>query len=357
MRKPLVVVTGVAADAMDEAMLSLSWDAPRAVTVRHRIDPWTQVLTRTVSDVDGIVERAETELAHACVTCAVREDVLPTLERLSADDRYESLIACLPTGAAADQVSAVLAGRSRLSSRLRLATVVAALTAQQVVPDLLGDDLLCERDVHSGPDDRRGHGEVACALVEAADAVVLTGDEAGQEELDLVRALARPETTIHRGIEELGASSVDARRDHRRAAAWCATAGTPPLPPLGPSLAWRLDLSAERAFHPQRLLDQVSRLGGGRHRSRGCFWVPTRPWLLGEWAGAGGQLSIGSGGEWGTQPPRTRLIMTGIGRPPADLVAAFDDLLLTPQEDRRAGGWCSTEDGLEPWLGLIGRVA
>lgn len=63
MRTPLVVATGIDAIAMDAALLSLSWDMPGAVVVRHRIDPHSEVLGRTVSDAHGVVEQEEIPLA------------------------------------------------------------------------------------------------------------------------------------------------------------------------------------------------------------------------------------------------------------------------------------------------------
>jgi hypothetical protein len=105
-------------------------------------------------------------------------------------------------------------------------------------------------------------------------------------------------------------------------------------------------------------VDQIERLGGGPHRSRGSFWVPTRPGDQLEWSGAGGQLSIGCYSPWGRRTPVTRLLVTGIGTPPDDLAAAFEDVLLTPAEailDHRS--WDVHEDGLEPWLGDIRDVA
>ena len=99
MRTPVVLLTGVDPEAMATAMVSLQFDLPNAVAVRHRIrhlaDDWS-VLRRTVSDVTGVVERHEVELDHACVSCAIREDVLPTLERLAADGRWASIVAHLP---------------------------------------------------------------------------------------------------------------------------------------------------------------------------------------------------------------------------------------------------------------------
>ncbi|WP_210652087.1 GTP-binding protein [Nocardioides sp. SYSU D00065] len=354
MRVPLVVVTGVDPAAIDAAMLSLSWDLPRAVAVRHVIDPESQVLTRTVSDAQGIVEREDIPLEHACVSCALREDILPTLERVARDRRWSTIVAALPAGTEAAQLGSVLATNSRLARHIRLSTVVSALGGEHLVHDLLADDLLRERGWHSNPWDDRGVGEVACAQVEYADLVVVDRDPTRQAR-DLLRALARPEVAVVPGFDRLeGAALAAHRHQHRPADAWRSPAVTAELPTLGESRAWRLHLTSDRPFHPERLLDQIERLGTGAHRSRGCFWVPTRPGVALEWSGAGGQLSIGSHSSWGRRTPLTRLIFTGVGTAPTELAAAFDDLLLSPDElNRDPRRWDVLEDGLEPWLGDI----
>jgi G3E family GTPase len=359
MRTPLVVVTGVDRQAMDSAMMSLSWDLPRAVAVRHWIDPASQVLTRVVSDASGVLEREEIALEHACVSCALREDILPTLERLAQDPRWQTIVSCLPVGTEADQLGHVLARDTRLARRLRLSSVVTALGATRLAEDLLSDDLLRHRDLHTNPDDERGLGEVACAQVEYADVLVLQEDP-GAEAVDLVRALARPEALLIAGADQVVGEALAGRRHrHERTSAWCSPLLQEELPLLGRSSAWRLGLSSPRAFHPERLLDQIERLGTGRHRSRGCFWVPTRPDLALEWGGAGGQLSIGVHGTVGRGTPQTRLLFTGVGCFPQDgLVEAFEGLLVTSTEARLdPQTWDVAEDGLEPWLGDIREVA
>lgn len=358
MRTPLLVVTGVDPAAMDSAMLSLAWDLPRAVAVRHRIDPESQILTRTVSDTSGVLEQEQIPLEHACVTCALREDIVPTLERLGRDDRWSAIVAGLPTGTEAGQLAHILGRDSRLARHLKLSSVVNAVGTDHLVRDLLSDDLLRERGLHTNPGDDRGVGEVAGAQIEFADLIVLDGDP-GPEGSDLVRALARPDAQFVTGASQLDAATIAAQRHQQSlTSAWCSPDLDVDLPPLGESHAWRLDLSSPRPFHPERLLDQIERLGTGPHRSRGSFWVPTRPGSVLEWSGAGGQLSIGSYSTWGRRTPATRLIFTGLGTTRTELVAAFEDLLLTPTEallDQRS--WDVLEDGLEPWLGDIRDVA
>lgn len=358
MRTPVVVVTGVDPVVMDTALMSLSWDLPRAVSVRHRIDPHSQILTRIVSDASGILEQEHIRLEHACVSCALREDIVPTLERLARDDRWSSIVSGLPAGTEAGQLAHILATSSRLARRLKLSSVVAAVGSGNLVQDLLSDEQLCDRGVHTNPDDDRGAGEVGCAQIEFADVVVLDADP-GTEATDLVRALARPGVPLVTGADQLDGTALSEQRHlHSLTAAWCSPEFGVGLPPLDGDHAWRLDLASRRPFHPDRLLDQIERLGTGVHRSRGTFWSPTRPGAVLEWSGAGGQLSIGSYSRWGRQTPATRLIFIGVGTPPPDLAAAFEELLLTPAEallDPRS--WDVLEDGLEPWLGDIRDVA
>jgi G3E family GTPase len=341
---PVVLVTGVDPEAMASTVVGLQFDLPGAVAVRHDIDPEEQTLTRTVSDVSGLVEREVLDLDHACVACALREDVVPTILRLATSGRWDSLLVHLPVGASAHQVCAVLEDRTEA----RVSGVVAALAAEGAIEDLLGDVLLRERGLHSAADDARGIGEVGCAMVEYADAVVLVGT-ASAAATDLARALARPDAPV------VSSSALDVSalsHDQARTAAWVAADRTAELEPLPSERVWRVELRSERAFHPDRLLEELERLGGGRHRSRGCFWLPTRPGRTLVWDGSGGQLSVGDGGAW-TGPARTRLVLTGVGAAPQHLEAAFEEMLVRPGERSSL----LAEDGFEPWLGPLRDVA
>jgi G3E family GTPase len=359
MRTPVVVVTGIDRAAMDSVMMGFLWDLQHAVAVQHCIDPWNQTLTRVVSDITGVIESETISLEHACISCALREDILPTLERLGRDGRWRSIVACLPIAAEAEQLGQLLARNPRFARHLRLATIVAAADPDGLAGDLLGDGLLRERDLHSNPGDDRGVGEAHSSLLEYADLVVLTSPPA-QRDAHLVEALIRPGVPIVIGAENIDVDAVVAgRSSHADALAWRMPIGRSVIPPLpGGSTAWRIDLSSPRPFHPDRLVEQISRLGEGEHRSRGCFWLPTRPGLTAQWDGAGGQLSIGPHPLSGHHPPITRLVFTGLGQVPAGLVAAFDDLLVTPAEEGNGSRtWRVAEDGLEPWLGDIEHAA
>lgn len=358
MRRPLVVVTGVSPRATSSLALILTLDLPDAVVVRHRIDPEQQVLSRVVSDSTGILERAQTTLAHACVTCALREDILPTLERLARNPQWGAIISVLPAGAEATQLGAAITHEPRFARLLKVSSVVTAVGSERPIEDLIGDGLLRDHGRHFSPDDDRGVGEVACAQVEYAD-VIVAEEPLGPNASDLVRALARPNATLIDGAVNVdGTTLTKARHSHAQAMAWHAPVADGPLPDLAHSRAWRLDLSSHRPFHPERLLDRIELLGGGEYRSRGCFWVPSRPNLALEWAGSGGQLSIGIYNEWENEIPRTRLIFTGLGSAPTHLGPQFEEALASPSE-LRSGAFSDDvlEDGLEPWLGDISDIS
>ncbi|MGL5826700.1 MAG: GTP-binding protein [Nocardioides sp.] len=359
MRTPLILVTGVDADVMAARTVGLLWDLPHAVAVRHTIDAEQHVLTRVVSDATGELERAEVNLEHACVTCAIREDIIPTLGRLATDARWKSIVAHLPVGAEAQHVCNALAWDTRLARHLRVSCVLVALCGPSLEQDLLADELLRERDAHCAYDDDRGVGETAASMIEYADILALI-DDASTPGRQLISALARPNALVLGDDETVDTSRLlsGTMHSHHQSEAWVAVDRRDPLPRVDLSHAWRAEFVAARPFHPERLLERLEELGSGPHRSRGCFWLPTRPEIICEWDGAGGQLSIGSGSPWRKSARLTRLVFAGIGIQPPQLATSFRDLLLTDAEAHSHGeSWERFEDGFEPWLGPIRQVA
>lgn len=357
-RVPVVLVSGVNEAAMGSAALSLQLGLSGAVSLSHVIDATAQTLTRVVSDLAGTVERKVIDLEHACVSCAVREDIVPTLERLAAAGRWASIVACLPVTAEAVQVCRALAWAPHQASHVTIAAIVTALDGTTVADDLLGDDVLAERGLATGDDDQRGVAEVASAMVEYADVLCLT-EAPHPDELGLLSVLARPRTPVLTDPSLLDASAlVVGVHSHTRAEAWVSEVRRGPLPPLPPSGAWRLDLCSPRPFHPVRFQDCLEILGGGPRRSRGCFWLPTRPGDVCVWEAAGGQASVGATRTWDREQPLTRITVIGLDEDAAEVTAAFEQCLLTDDELAARGSiWDETWDGLEPWLGPIRHAA
>lgn len=358
---PTYLVTGVDEVATAAATIGLQWDLPDAVVVSHRIEVGTQRLHRVISDVTGVLERESLDLAHACTSCAIREDIVPTLRRLAELDRWAAIIAHLPLTTEALQVCRAvgLDDGGPGGAGVRVAAVIAALDGPSLVGTLTSDALLAELGRHTAEDDRRGLAETAGALVEYADVVTVHGD-AEDEALDLVRALARPSAVVAADGEAVPtALLVDGVHDHRETEAWVSETRSAALPPTASPAVWRLDLRSNRPFHPDRLHAHLALIGSGPHRSRGCFWLPTRPGQACGWDGAGGQVSIGALGSWGRARVHTRLVVTGLCSLTSEaereaIRSAFERSLLTDAELGPHGpSWNRPSDGFEPWLGDV----
>ena len=348
---PVLLVAGVSAEPMIAATIALQWDLPSVVVVQHSIDPAREALVRTVSDVSGIVEREEIDLEHACTSCALREDVVPTLERLAASGRWEALIAQLPVTAEPMQVCRVIESYPAAAPHVRIGAVVVALDGESLTDDLVGDDLIVERGLPVREDDPRGIAETAAAFVEYADLVSLYG-EASSEGRELVTALARPGVEVVDGLSSVDATSLLVGiHSHPESEDWvsplCAAPASRPTENV-----WTLDFRSERPFHPHRFRDNIEALGRGRRRSRGCFFLSSRPGQICQWDGAGGMLSIGPFDQWAGDRPYTRIVVVGADEGRDALEAALNACLLTEAELADAS-WPSYGDGLEPWLGPI----
>ncbi|OLT52614.1 GTP-binding protein [Cellulosimicrobium sp. CUA-896] len=379
-RTPLSVLATVDPVLRDSAVFGLVMGSPGVVVLRHDIRASEGELRRVVVDATGVVEDERVPLEHACLSCAVREDAVPTLRRLAEDGRWDHLVLALPVGAESLPVARALSAATTpgdLLDRLRLATVVAVADVDTLEHDLLDDDLVDERGIALTDDDQRAVGEVLAAQLEHADLVVTTGDLAASATgSGLVDRLRGAGTRRLDGLHALDAA--DLARGHHDAAA-----GERRAHPLGARGAgrpadvehrpgdrsWTLELRSSRPFEPERLLRRIEDLGTGRLRSRGVFHVANRPDSLCAWDGAGGQLCIGELGTWDdatnaegeTVRPHTRIVMVGSTEPDAGpgtqdvrdlLLAAFRDVLTTPDELADGGlRWLGRDDVLAPWLG------
>ena len=348
--RPVAVVTALDEVLRDSLVASLLLDAPGLVSLRYEVAEDSSALRRIVVAADGVLEDELVDLAHPCVSCAMREDAVPALARLADRPEVRGILLAPPLSADPSIVVGTLRAHE---GSWHLASALAAASADRAAEDLLGDDTLAERDLRWADGDARSVGEALAAQLEYSDLLVLEGGEdcAGAE---LVEHLRAPEQRVVRDPFALSAREVlGGRHDHaaglRRRDARCVE------PYGGPTVhgTWTLDLHSVRPLHPQRLLENIEALGGGRLRGRGRFWVPDRPESICQWDGAGGQVSIGAVWRTGRELPTTHLVVTG--QDPADLPRvrdAFARCLLTEAEWAEGlAPWLGAEDPLAPWLG------
>lgn len=347
---PVAVVTAVDTVLRDALVASLLLDAEGVHALRYEVDQDSSALRRLVIAADGVREDELVELDHPCVSCAMREDAVPTLARLARLPGVTGILLAPPISADPSVVAGTLRPHQ---DGWHLTPAVAVAAAESAVHDLLGDDTLAERGLQWALGDERSVGEALDAQLEYSDRIVLVGDPEGAG-AELVEHLRAPEQHRVEGLYALAVGEVlSGRLDHllalrRRDARYVEPYG-------GPTVhgTWTLDLSSDRPFHPRRLLENIEQLGGGRLRSRGHFWVPDRPDSICQWDGAGGQVSIGAVWRAGRDLPSTHLVVTGVEVEDRERVrGAFARSLLT--ETEWAAGlapWLGAEDPLAPWLG------
>ncbi|WP_420120938.1 GTP-binding protein [Nakamurella sp.] len=346
---PLVVLATVDPVLRDAAVFSLLTDLPGTGFVRQDMDPLTRTVRRVAGDADGLVDDVTEPAAHGCPGCVQRENLRPAMEAMVGRARWARIVLALPVAAATAP-----AGRPRAAPALRrrlgvdLATVVCLVDVDRVEHDLMGGDLLADRGLGLTAGDGRAVGEVLAAQLAHADVVLTTGSSPAG--LTLVNHL-RGRRSSRRDLFAADARELfTARHSAGHAAAridpyWLSRSTTPDAHGV-----WTLDLVSERPVHPQRFLDRLPDLAGGRVRTRGRFRVPTRPDRLGVLDGTGGHLSIGDAGR-PAAPLATRMVITGIGAHTGDRRRAFTDILLTDREMESDRDWSTVDDGLDDWLG------
>ncbi|MGY1814567.1 ribosome hibernation factor-recruiting GTPase MRF [Blastococcus sp. SYSU D00820] len=321
-RTPVLLVTGLGRDLSGAAADVLGAAQPGTVVVHHDVRHLgAGVVVRTVAErgpQGPVVHREALELAHGCLSCTLRLDLLPLLRVLARrpdvlrvvvhlDPALEPEHLCWALDAVVlDDDAVETAGDS-----VRVEAVIAVLDAARWLDDATGEDTLADRGLAATADDERTLAQVAVGQAAFADAVLVAGRpesawEAARLGAVLDRLLpGRPRAALESWRADpgalLAAIGPRARRGRVSNAHEPLLAGEPPLDDdAGVAL---VHLTADRPFHPERLHDALDVLLDGVVCSRGRLWLATRPdralWL--ESAGSG--LRIGDGGPWLASDP------------------------------------------------------
>src|SRR5690606_31029475 len=145
------------------------------------------------------------ELEHACLSCAVREDLIPALQRLQALGRWSGAVVALPITADSSPVTRAVHEETLTGGRLRgsqLSAVLCVIDACSIEFDALGAEYLPVRGTALVDDDVRVVGEVLAPMLAHADVVVAHGSaDASARALTLINHL--------RGLGSVVAESLD----------------------------------------------------------------------------------------------------------------------------------------------------
>ncbi|MFG2040523.1 CobW family GTP-binding protein [Dactylosporangium sp. NPDC048998] len=388
LRPAVTVLAGFAPSATHAVARALLHADPDLLLVRHDLDGVLRgQVQRVVRTSGGLLEDVTVELVHGCVQCTLREDVLPTLARLSREHPGRDLVLVLPPAVDPESLAAACAGHP-VTESVRFDSYVTVVDAATVLDDLTSTDDLRHRGMHAAHDDHRGVAELLVRQVEYADTVVLWADpDADGFELarmgTLLHRLAPWATHFTDGVTPV----VDCARMTRR------LRDTRRHDPNVPGMLGRVMegfsigvhepaadcgvvsvlFHARRPFHPQRLHDALEDLTGEALRSRGQCWIASQPDGAVGWESAGGGVALGTLGFWLAALPThrwdeattlrrlaanlnwdpyygdrgTSLVFIGLHLDPAAITDLLRACLLT--DDEVAGGFDAWRDLPDPF--------
>ncbi|MEW2195240.1 CobW family GTP-binding protein [Streptomyces microflavus] len=294
---PVVIVCGLHSEARREVVEELLSRVPHSVALHHDLSTATDgTVRRTLRDATGELSAGETPLVNDCACCALREDLVPELQRLADSGLTRLAVLELWDSVEPKSMAEVIAVHG--ADSFEVTNVITAIDPTLVLPCLANGDDLAEAGLAAAPADRRTIGDTWARQVEYAPVLALADNPAADDE---DRALIRQLNPTARQV------AVDAPVLARLAVAGfdveAAAAGQHPACALLPqetdeagvsTLVWR----RHRPFHPERLFHALEDLSCAAARSRGRFWLADRPDTLLSWDAAGGALCVENTGPW-----------------------------------------------------------
>lgn len=326
------------------------------------------------------------ELSNGCICCTLREDLLLEINRLAGEGRFDYLL-IEATGIAeplpiAETFTFTLDDETgpTLAEMARLDTMVTLVDALNFLPDYDSAEELAGRGMAMSDEDERTLTDLLVEQVEFADVIIINKiDLVSEADLNRLEAILRqlnPTAQILRSsYGQVGPENLlnTGRFDFEAAGNYVMWLAEPRLSPTSEIEEYGVSnfvYRANRPFHPARLATFFEESWPGLLRSKGFFWLASRPTEAGFWSQAGQMVGIEYGGPWtdghetkgytpemllaeweeGAGEPRQELVFIGVELDEAGVRSALDECLLTDAEFT-AGPvtWLTFDDPLPSW--------
>ncbi len=260
------------------------------------------------------------ELTNGCICCTLRDDLLQEVTQLAKQGRFDYLL-IESTGISEPlPVASTFEFRDEegfsLSDMARLDTMVTVVDSVNLLRDYASQDFLKDRGETAGEGDERGLVDLLVEQIEFADVVVLNkisevSLEQKQDIYKIIRAL-NPDCDVVEAdfgqvplarIMNTGRFSFEKAEQHPL---WFKELygfkdHVPETEEYGiSSFVYR----ARRPFDPAKFHDFIQESWAGLIRSKGFFWLATRPRYVGELSQAGALLRTGKRGLWWASIPK-----------------------------------------------------
>jgi G3E family GTPase len=303
---------------------------------------------RLVAEGGAELSRSEeklVEMSNGCICCTLREDLLVEIRHLAEEGRFDYLL-IESTGISEPlPVAETFTFRDEngvsLSDIARLDTLVTVVDAFNFLRDYGSTDYLADRGESLGEEDQRTVVNLLVDQVEFCDVIVLNKtdllDAAELERLDGLLKNLNPRADIVRarfGQVPLERILDTGRFDFAAAAeapGWLAELRGEHVPETEEYGITSFVYRARRPFHPERFHEWINQEWPGVVRSKGYFWLASRPTMVGSWSQAGAVVRHELAGLWWAAVPRDRWPQDEEGL--AAIRARWDDAVGDAQQE------------------------
>ena len=361
------------------------------------------VIVNDMSDIniDAAMVKSEVSLSHSeeklvemsngCICCTLREDLLLEVNKLAKDGRFDYLVIestgiSEPLPVAETFTFADEEGVS-LSDVATLDTMVTVVDAVNFLKDYEDAKYLQDSGESLGDDDERSVADLLADQVEFADVVLVSKtDLVEPSEVERLTAILKSLNThaqvipISQGqvpVDEVLSTGLFDFERAQEAPGWLKEMRGEHVPETEEYGISSFSYVARRPFHPEKFHQFVhgTEQYGKLIRSKGYFWLATRPEFAGQWSQAGGIARYGFAGmfwkavpehNWPTDEEsmatikmqweepfgdmRQELVFIGQGLDQQAMLNALDDCLLS--EDELLKGkqyWATLSDPFPAW--------
>lgn len=331
------------------------------------------------------------EMSNGCICCTLREDLLLEVNNLAKDGRFDYLVIestgiSEPLPVAETFTFADEEGVS-LSDVAKLDTMVTVVDAVNFLRDYEEAEALQDKGESLGEDDERSVADLLVDQIEFANVILISKiDLATPVEVERLIAILKTLNTTARivpiqhgqvPIDEVLSTNLFDFEQAQLAPGWLKEMRGEHVPETEEYGISSFSYLARRPFHPQKFynflhsIDQYGKL----LRSKGYFWLATRPQFAGQWSQAGGIARYGFAGMFWKSVPKNRwptdedylasiekdwvepfgdmrqeLVFIGQGLDKTAMTQALHDCLLTENDVLKGKAyWATLPDPFPEW--------
>ena len=331
------------------------------------------------------------EMSNGCICCTLREDLLEEVTKLAKEKRFDYLV-IESTGISeplpvAETFTFADENGVSLSDVADLDTMVTVVDAVNFLKDYDEAKSLKDKGESLGEDDERSVADLLVDQIEFADVILISKtDLVANSEIERLKAIIKTLNTdakiipISNGDVDLNEVLNTGKFDFEKAQqapGWLKEMRGEHVPETEEYGISSFSYEARRPFNPEKFYNFLhnTQQYGKLIRSKGYFWLATRPQYAGQWSQAGGIARYGFAGlfwkavpkeDWPTDVEylenikkiwvepfgdmRQELVFIGQELQKEKIILALDDCLLKEEEVLKGRSyWDTLEDPFPAW--------